>query len=267
MRAHRFLAVTALFLLMAKSTALADHPTTLGSGKTIQLLAMGPMKFASGDSALMLKYQTAIPLTDMASLRKEVEEVWDHFQIDVEHGSYQQAIISANEPEGSGILTQNQGYNFIFQKKEGSWRLLEGDNKTPVKLDENFVREYCDRVDWAYEHNEMNAFLLYLANNYTATLSQGAAAPMTLDRMKLAASTYQAMKATQNYQFQHQILKIDINKDGTSAQVESQEIEQGTVNGHDLKELQHVVDLIEVQGNSVVVTKSTTTMEDQSKKN
>ncbi len=122
-------------------------------------------------------------------------------------------------------------------------------------------------MDWAYEHNEMNAFLLFLANNYSGTFTQGTAALQTGDRMKLASMTYQTLKATKNYQYQRKILKIQVDPNGTSARVESQEIEQGTVNGHDMNEVEHSIDTIEVQGNSVVVTKTTTSMDDQSKKN
>jgi hypothetical protein len=267
MQSYRCFIVAALFLLIPKSIAFADQAVTLGSGTSIQIIAVGPIQFSQGSSALMLKYKTAIPLSDMASLRKEANEIWDRFQVDVEHAGNQQAIISANEPEDGGLISHSQGYNFIFEKKDGSWRLLEGDGKNPIKLDENFVKEFCDRMDWAYEHNEMNAFLLYLANNYSGTFTEGTAAPQTADRMKLAAMTYQTLKATKNYQYQRKILKIQIDSTGTSAQVESQETEQGTVNGHDMNLVEHSIDTIEVQGNSVVVTKTTTSMEDQSKKN
>jgi hypothetical protein len=267
MRSYQFSILAAFCLFISKSIALGDQAATLGSGKSIQIIAVGPMQFSSGNSALMLRYKTAIPLTDMASLRKEANEVWDRFQIDVEHAGNQQAIVSANEPETGGIISHSQGCNFIFEKKDGSWRFLEGDGKAPIKLDDNFVREFCDRMDWVYEHNEMNAFLLYLANNYSGTFTQGTSAPQTADRMKLAAMTYQTLKATQNYHFQRKILKIEINDTGTSAQVESQETEQGTVNGHDMNEIEHCIDNLEVQGNSVVVTKTTTSMEDQGKKN
>jgi hypothetical protein len=267
MQPYRFFAIAALFLLIAKSIAFADQTVTLGSGKTVQVIAVGPLQFASGDSALMLKYRTVIPLSDMASLRKEVNEIWDRFVVDVEHGGYKQAIISANEPEKGGLIAQNQGCNFIFEKRDGSWRMLEGDGKALIKLDDNSVKEFFDRMDWVYDHNEMNAFLLYLANDYSGTFTEGTTAPQTVDRMKLAASTYQALKTTKNFQHQRKILKIQIENNGASAQVESQEIEQGTVNGRDINEIEHSMDLIEVQGSAVVVTKTTTTMEDQGKKN
>jgi hypothetical protein len=267
MQSYQVFIVTALFLLIPKSIAVADRAVTLGSGKSVQIISVGPIQFSAGNSALMLKYRTTIPLSDMASLRKEANEIWDRFQIDVEHAGNQQAIVSANEPEDGGLISHSQGYNFIFEKKDGSWRLLEGDGKNPIKLNENFVKEFYDRMDWTYEHNEMNAFLLYLANNYSGTFTEGTASPQTADRMKLAAMTYQTLKATQNYHYQRKILKIHIDNSGTSAQVESQETEQGTVNGHDMNEVEHSIDIIEVRGNSVVVTKTTTSTEDQSKKN
>src|SRR5471030_285827 len=121
MQTYRDFIVAALFLLIPTSIAFADQAVTLGSGTSIQIIAVGPIQFSQGSSALMLKYRTAIPLSDMASLRKEANEVWDRFQVDVEHAGNQQAIISANEPEDGGLISHSQGYNFIFEKKDGSW--------------------------------------------------------------------------------------------------------------------------------------------------
>jgi hypothetical protein len=268
MRVFQFI-IAVVFLLATAMPAFADKTVTLGSGKSIEITGAGPIHFSQGDPALMLAYKTAIPLSDMASLRKEVSEIWDHFVIDAEHAGYQHAIISANGPEESaafGLIKHKQMYNFSFEKKDGSWRMAEAKGQEPIKLDENIVREFFDRVDWVYEHNEMNTFLLYLANNYSATDTEGTAAPQTADRMRLAAITHQVLAATKNFQYQRKILKIKIADNGTSAQVESQETEQGNFNGQDKKEVDQTTDFIEVQGNAIVFTKTITISEDQSKK-
>jgi hypothetical protein len=244
----------------------ANQSMVLGSGKSIEIIAVGPLKFSQGSAALVLKYRTAIPITDMASLRKEASEIWDRFMVDVERAGYQQAIISANEPEEGGVISHSRGFNFIFEKKDDSWRIAEGTRHEPTKLDENFVKEFMDRMDWVYDHNEMNAFLLYLANNFSGTFTEGAAAPLTVDRKKFAASTYQALSVTKNFKHERKILTVKIADDKISAQVESEEIEQGTVNGRDTKEVEHSINTIEVQGSSVVLTKTITVMDEQNKK-
>src|ERR1700676_3427840 len=102
----------ATLLLIGAPPAIAG-PLTLGSGKTVEILEMGPLYLASGASALMLKYRTEIPLADLPTLRKEVDEIWQRFVVDAEHGGYQSAVISANEPPTGFIVTHNSGYNFV----------------------------------------------------------------------------------------------------------------------------------------------------------
>jgi hypothetical protein len=118
-----------LLMAVGCSKAPAAEQLTLGSGKTVEILAVGPIQSTRGWSGLMLKYRTLIPLNDLASLRKEVDEIWDRFVVDAEHGGYQTAIISANEPEKGSIVTTSNSYNFVFEKKDGSWRTLESGDR------------------------------------------------------------------------------------------------------------------------------------------
>ena len=83
---------------------------------------MGPIRIASGETGLMLNYQTDLKITDLDSLRKEVDDIWPTFQIDADKASVSFAVISANEvPEGT-IIKQNRKYNFVYQKAaDGTW--------------------------------------------------------------------------------------------------------------------------------------------------
>jgi hypothetical protein len=100
--------------------ASAEQLLKLGSGSSVEILAVGPLKTTAGWSALTLKYRTQLPLTDVPVLRKEADEIWDRFVVDAEHGGYENALISANGPETGSIITANKSFNFIFRRRTAS---------------------------------------------------------------------------------------------------------------------------------------------------
>ena len=84
------------------------------------------MNFTNGDSALVLNYETDIPIEDKASLRKEVDTIWETFRKDAEKSQLKSAVIRATHYEGSGFLRRGKGYGFLFTKgDDGKWRLRD----------------------------------------------------------------------------------------------------------------------------------------------
>jgi hypothetical protein len=230
--------LSTIFLLAGWVETVAGQTVTLGSGTSVEIIAVGPLQSTAGWSALALKYRTAIPLSDVQTLRREADEIWDRFVADVEHGGYQTALISATEPESGSIVTTNKSYNFVFEKKDGSWRTPESKDRVQAKLDPDFVREFVDRLDTSLEHNEMNALLLYMANDWTVTIVNPAdktSPSQTVDRMKFVAVTHATFAAASQRQHHRKLSNIFIAENGQSAQVESQETEEITVNGHQSK--------------------------------
>lgn len=102
----------------------------LPSGKQIKVTGVGRMNFRNGDSALVMNYETDIPIEDMVALRKEVDEIWGVFQKDVEAAQLKTGIIRATHVEGSGFVKTGKGYGFVFEKRDdGRWHCLEDDKK------------------------------------------------------------------------------------------------------------------------------------------
>jgi hypothetical protein len=54
---------------------------------------------------LHLAPESTLPIDDVISLRKEVDEIWDKFAVDTEHAGYTQAVISATGPEDGGLIS------------------------------------------------------------------------------------------------------------------------------------------------------------------
>src|SRR5262249_11801472 len=104
------------------------RPVSLPGGKTIRVLSVMPVQFSSGQSTLMLRYETEMKITDPA-LRGEVDEIWSSFKGDAEKGNFSSAIISANEVPRGFILKHSQSYNFVFEKQDdGAWKSLTKNN-------------------------------------------------------------------------------------------------------------------------------------------
>jgi hypothetical protein len=123
------LTLTAALLMLSGCGSTEPGYTVhkLPSGRELKVLGVTKMFFAKGDPALMLKYRTDLRIEDQAQLRKEVEEVWQEFRVDVERAGVKAAIISVHEPPRRLlILSTNKSYNFLIQKSQaGVWEFLD----------------------------------------------------------------------------------------------------------------------------------------------
>jgi hypothetical protein len=107
------------------------QPSTKTQATVNQVKVTGVVKmhYSNDDPALVLNYETDIPIDDMDSLRKEVDTIWETFRKDVEKAQLKCGAIRATHYEGNGFLRQGKGYGFVFRKgDDGNWRLLD-DNK------------------------------------------------------------------------------------------------------------------------------------------
>ena len=266
MRAHWLQTISLALVLLVGSSAMAGQSLTLGSGKRIEILEVARLQSTQGLSGLMLKYRTSVPLGELATLRKEADEIWQRFVVDVERGGYGLAIISANEPETDAVVTTNKSYGFVFEKRDGSWRTLESKGRAQARLDPEFMKEFMDRLDWTYEHHALNAALLYMANDWTVTVSTpnpDGPGPQVMDRAKFVAITNATFAATTAHQHHREITKVTISNGGAAARVESRETETATDNGRELTTSGLSIDTFELHGNVMLWTKSTTLIEKQ----
>jgi hypothetical protein len=107
-----------------------SKPYKLPSGKQIKVNSVGKMNFPNGESALVMNYETEIPIEDKESLRKEVDEIWSVFQKDVEKAGVKAGVIRATHYEGSGLVRNGKGYGFVHVKgDDDKWQLLEDEKE------------------------------------------------------------------------------------------------------------------------------------------
>ncbi len=85
------------------------------------------MDSRNGDSALVLNYETDIPIEDKQALTAEVHAIWKQFQKDVENAGVNSGVVRATHKETTGFISTGKGYGFVFSKDaDGNWR-LQGD--------------------------------------------------------------------------------------------------------------------------------------------
>jgi hypothetical protein len=102
----------------------------LPSGKQIKVNSVGKMDFTDGGSALVMNYETEIPIKDKERLRKEADEIWSVFRKDVEKAELKAAAIRATHYEGSGAVRDGEGYGFVYVKgDDGKWHLLDDEKE------------------------------------------------------------------------------------------------------------------------------------------
>ena len=97
----------------------------LPSGRQVKVLSVGKMYFSKGEPALMLKYQTDLPIGNAAALDAEADDIWQSFKEDVERAHLSNAIISATSHATRGFISESRSYNFVYQKSAGgTWQRL-----------------------------------------------------------------------------------------------------------------------------------------------
>lgn len=99
----------------------------LPSGKEIKVLSLTTMSFSSGPPALMLKYQTDLPMDDVPALQAEANEVMDVLKIDADRANVTRAVVSANDDPKGFFVKQGKSHNFLYEKRpDGTWAPYEG---------------------------------------------------------------------------------------------------------------------------------------------
>jgi hypothetical protein len=226
--------------------AVAGGRITLHSGKSIEILAVEPTP--SGDGRrLAIRYRSAIPATDVTALRQEVDEVWQHFASDVDHGGYDTATITANHPP------RDSSNNFVFAKKDSIWRTFETKNG---KLDRNFVAQFFRRIDWLFEHQDVNALRLYLAGNWTLTLAnpvKSRSAPRTVSMEEFLQGLQAGSANLTSYRHKREIIDVTIARGGTTARITSREFEDMVVAGNHTRTSSHSVDDVELTRDGIML--------------
>jgi hypothetical protein len=246
----KYIFCAALFFLSVQTIALAA-PLELKNGKSVDILAVGPMIFTTGlPTAWNMQYETSLYLNNTEALLLEANEIWN--KVPPKEG-YKTVIFQAmSKPEGR-FIQHRKSFGFVFENKNGIWHMLE--QEKPKKLTKEIIEKFLDRFEYLYINNFINGYLLYFDDNWTATINKKDKTKITLKRLEFAAIANSFFQQAKNPIFKSKILDIKISKDGQSAIVESEEIMNTEINGKQIKVFNHAYNHIALKGGYLLITK------------
>jgi hypothetical protein len=103
---------------------------TLPSGIRIKITNISPFNFPETGPALVMYYETNIPIENLNEVRKEVDEIWQIFREDAEAAKVKTAAIRAVHNETEGFIKNGKGYGFVFLKRDdGTWYCTADEKK------------------------------------------------------------------------------------------------------------------------------------------
>jgi hypothetical protein len=119
-----------LFIAGCEAHNTGNPPSyKLPSGKQLKLIGISKTEIGNFGPTLEFNYETAIAVADKKVIRKEVDEIWETFQKDMEKANLKRALIRSTRVEGDGPMKSGTFLKFVFQKQEdGKW-LCEEDQK------------------------------------------------------------------------------------------------------------------------------------------
>jgi hypothetical protein len=250
--------ILAVILLAAADGGTAQAaPFKVNSGKTLEVLAIKPEKAAAGP-ALVLHYATSVPLADHKGLRREADELWEHFSQNADAANVTRAVVRATDPKG-----REKPVDFVFVKRGGIWHTVEK-GLEGGKLTEQFIRDAHDHQQWIHKHKNNVATVLYLGNDWTVTYTyppEMRVGRQTFDRKMMLTLLEQARNKITERNTKIEITDVRISSDGKSATVSSRLSGETEINGQIMNMNGEGQDFVVVRDGTVVSIRSVVTIE------
>src|SRR5579864_7885468 len=120
--------LVAVASLSSTVASARQHPkeTTFPSGRKVTIVDVQQIEFKDDTGmewALLLEYETRLKITDRVGLKKEVDEIWRWFKVDVEHRKLKVGLIDIKESPGVSPVPNDKRAGSIFRKQsDGSWK-------------------------------------------------------------------------------------------------------------------------------------------------
>ena len=95
---------------------------TVPSGRPLAVEEIAEIRLPDGEPALLLRYRTALELTDRAALEAEVDEAWSYLRPRAEDRDFDAAVIRAARWEKPGWERRGSAAEFVVGRAlDGSW--------------------------------------------------------------------------------------------------------------------------------------------------
>jgi hypothetical protein len=207
--------------------------------------------------AFAVKYRTSQPIQDEAALHSEAARVWQRYFGDAERLGYRRAVFVA-VGHAAGTLKEEKA-SIVFERFEGAWHMVEA--VEPTKLDEDYIRAFLARLDWAEQHKATNTFMLFLADDWrrkTKSEVESAKSFPDIGRGEFAEVMRRTFLVTEGYHHKREIVHIAIDPDGRGAQIDSRETNRMVMHlsERESSSVVRVKHYLKIRGSFVLVTKT-----------
>jgi hypothetical protein len=222
------------------------------------VLSVAPLVAPDGWTGLVLVYRSALALDDTPALRREVDQVWQSFVLDVPRSRYDAAMIVAQAPDASGAAPP-PSRQFRFTAQADGWCASESAERIRAGLDAGFVRDFIARFDRLVEQRDGWAAALYLAPDWrgtTTTTERSKLVRSALDRSQFVAAVLVADQQIEAYRHRREITAIVVDPDRRSARVESRETESFRRAGERIRSDGRSVDVLKLIDDHVQLIES-----------
>ena len=124
------LKIGALSLLACGDPIPPFQIVELAPGESIKMLNTGPIKLRSGEPAIIVSYETDVPLDDRERLRAEAQRIWEHFAPSAEERGARAGVISVFTPERPGWERGRDNLQILVRRDDsGDW--AQGEERQP----------------------------------------------------------------------------------------------------------------------------------------
>ena len=125
-RASLTLTIGALALLACGDAIPPFQLVELAPGESFKVLTTNPITLRSGEPAIIVSYETDVPLDDRERLRAEAKRIWKHFAPMAEKRGDVAGVISAFTPERPGWDRRRDNLQILVRREaSGDWRQSE----------------------------------------------------------------------------------------------------------------------------------------------
>jgi len=247
------LVLSLLIVTAAGIGAAAADPFRVNSGKSLDILSIQVEKTAQG-RALVLRFGTRTPLSDIPGLRMEADELWEHFVVNVEKGDYRRAVIRA-----AALAKGGKTVDFVYLKRGGDWRTLVKELGPGGRLTEALLRRLYDRYRTADQKRGRRITELYTAPDWTVSYSyppESGIGTLELDRETFLGllDRIRSQGVISGRDYAMEVTRIRVAPDGRSATVQAGIKGRVTIRGRRVAMRGRLVERLAVERGAIVST-------------
>lgn len=97
----------------------------LPSGRSVRMLGVSGMRYQAM-AAVVVRYETSVPISDLTAVRREADEVWARVRNDVEAMGSKAVVLQATGSVAGWVFTTASSRSFAWRRGDDGWEVVRG---------------------------------------------------------------------------------------------------------------------------------------------